>query len=89
MSSPLDTEDWELSAHMDWVAKKKPIRKECSYCNGRGTIGGHFKSLEDSTDCHHCYNGQVKVYPTLAPKPEVPTELLVHMRKAFRDYFKK
>ena len=89
MTTPIDTEDWKLGAWIDFKPTKQPTRCECTRCHGGGILGGGFKSMDDPYDCPDCLGrGTVTVYPYLAPKPEVPKELIEHLRKAFYDYFK-
>jgi hypothetical protein len=49
--SPLDTDDWKLSAHVGWRPKRTPRRAPCDYCGGEGKIGGGFKSFDGPEDC--------------------------------------
>lgn len=54
----------------------------CTYCNGYGTVGGGFKSLDDPTECPRCRGGGIE------PKhpPQFPPDLIAHMRKAFSEW---
>lgn len=85
MGSPIDTQDWVLGAWMDWKpAKDKVI---CLCCNGSGTTGGGFKSMEGPQTCSTCYGTGVKTFYPSAPKPEIPQELREHMYKAWKSYW--
>ncbi|UUZ75416.1 hypothetical protein LP414_27255 [Polaromonas sp. P1(28)-13] len=88
MSSPLDTEEWRLSAFMDWVPAKKPYDIQCPNCGGTGMVGGGFKSFDDPSECPKCFGSRrITQYEPLTPKPELPTELMAHMRAAWTKFF--
>ena len=52
MSFEKETEDWKLAAFIEWRPKPKHIN--CTCCNGKGTVGGHFKDLDDPQTCPEC-----------------------------------
>jgi len=58
----------------------------CTYCNGHGTVGGYFHSLEDPTQCPHCFGNRQE---PLHPPKEYPRDLIEHMRKAFVEWLEK
>lgn len=90
MSTPIDTEDWRLAAYIDWRPNKEPQNIQCTYCGGSGQIGGGFKSIDGSRDCPECFGrGHKTISEISTDKPEVPKELIEHMRKAFFEYFNK
>jgi DnaJ-class molecular chaperone len=85
MSSPIDNDDWCLSAYMDWKPSKSYVVCEC--CNGKGKVGGGFKDMEGPRDCDRCSGtGRHGFYPK-SVKPEIPKELMEHMRKAWITYW--
>jgi hypothetical protein len=86
--SPLDTEEWQLSAFIDWKRKKPLVTHPCEYCNGRGKVGGGFKSLDGPQDCPECFGTRVGRTEPGEPRPEIPEALIDHMRKAWQQYFK-
>lgn len=86
--SPLDTDDWKLSAHIMWRPKRIPKRADCDYCSGTGKIGGGFKSFDGPEDCPRCFGtGKGAEIDPLAPEPPIPPELVQHMRKAWEEFF--
>lgn len=90
MPTPLDTEHWELHAYIDWRPKKKDEYTTCTHCGGSGKVGGHFKSLDDPSDCPECFGaGTHWVMPDRGPKPTIPPELTAHLRAAWEAYFKE
>lgn len=83
-----DTEEWKISAYMDYVPKVEGVYEKCDRCNGSGMLGGGFKSLDDPEPCDKCFgNRQVwkRVAPT-EPRPKLPQDLVDHMRKAYLEY---
>lgn len=84
MSSPIDTGDWSLSAYMDWKPAKE--REDCS-CGGKGVIGGHFKDMEGPRTCPDCHGMGTKVFYPKTKKPEIPKELIEHLRNAWIKYW--
>lgn len=83
-----DTEEWKISAYMDYVPKVEWVKEDCNTCGGSGTCGGGFKSLDDPQPCNNCSGlGWVnkRVFPK-SPKPKLPQELLDYMRKAYLEY---
>lgn len=83
MSSPVDTEDWKLSAYMEW--KPARSRVKCG-CDG-GMVGGHFKDMEGPRTCPECYGSGTKSFTPKTPKPEIPEALIEHMRRAWMDFW--
>lgn len=84
-----DTEDWHLSANVQWI----PIKKygNCNVCGGTGSVGGGFKSFEEKRQCDNCHGSkiieQVANYHT---KPnELPEGLVEHLRAAWVEYFRE
>lgn len=85
MSSPIDTEEWGLSAFMDWKPTKKTV--ECESCDGKGVVGGGFKDMEGPRECSNCGGrGWHSFYPK-TKQPEIPNELIEHMRAAWIAYW--
>ena len=79
-----ETADWRLGAFMDWEPKYHS--EECTYCSGCGEVGGGFKSLDGPMPCPKCFGtGYISVGPTTG-KPEIPTALKEHMRRAWWDF---
>jgi hypothetical protein len=62
---------------------------DCEYCGGRGHTGGGFRGPEIE-DCYWCNKSGKKLdYSHITePKPEMPKELVVHMRTAFEDWLR-
>jgi hypothetical protein len=86
--SPLDTDDWKLSAHIMWKPKRTPNRAPCAYCSGNGQIGGGFKSIDGPEDCPQCFGtGKGEETNPLAPMPPLPPGLVEHMRQAWQEFF--
>lgn len=82
-----NTEDWELHAFLDW--KPKQHTEECPDCYGKGTVGGGFKDIDGSRQCSTCCGtGRVTRAPT-TPKPEMPAELVEHLRRAWWVFHNK
>lgn len=83
----LDTEEWHLACFMEWKPKKEPYDIQCPSCHGRGAIGGHFKDLDGPRTCDQCSgSGQITHPGPSTPKPELPKELIEHLRKAWREF---
>lgn len=82
-----DTEEWKISAYLDYVPKIEWVEEKCDKCGGSGMLGGGFKSLDDPEPCDNCVRGRrsKRVYPT-SPKPLLPQDLLDYMRKAYLEY---
>lgn len=81
----IETQDWKLSCFLDW--EKKSHDENCPECHGKGEVGGGFGSIDGPTECPKCYGrGKVTVWPT-SQKPPIPQKLLIHMRRAWEDYF--
>ena len=87
MSFEKETEDWKLAAFIEWRPKPKHIN--CTCCNGKGTVGGHFKDLDDPQTCPECYGSGFKMVFANSKMPEIPEELIEHMRRAWYDFFHK
>lgn len=75
----------------------KPVYITCPYCNGNGTVGGGFKSIDGPETCPQCY-GTMSVIdreksPVLAEPPPVPSDLHEYMRQkmqiAWDEYWKE
>lgn len=82
-----ETDEWKLGAWIDW--REKPVRRKCQTCHGTGEIGGGFKDIDGPRTCPTCFGtGSVPSHPT-TPKPDVPADLIEHMRRAWWDYFNK
>jgi len=86
MTCPLDTAQWKLAAFLKW--EKRPVVIECPGCGGRGLTGGGFKSIDGAQSCSKCYGrGQIDEWPEAGAEPEIPQELINHMRNAWKAYF--
>lgn len=81
----LENQDWKLSCFLDWQAKQH--REPCSYCSGRGEVGGGFGSIDGPTECPTCYGNKTVSKGPTTPKPPIPQKLLIHMRRAWEDFF--
>ena len=82
-----ETGEWQLKCFMEWV--EKPMEQECPDCNGRGYVGGGFKSISGEETCHSCSGrGRIRKRPT-TPPPELPKDLIEHMRRAWWDFHNK
>ena len=90
--SKLDTEQWKFYANMGYSSKPQP-RIQCPSCGGRGRIGGGFKDPDDPEDCWKCVGTGVVEQDITEPRPDVPSSLIQHMKKAYNewydDYFKE
>lgn len=84
--SPLDTQDWMLTAQIEWKWVGKDQFTTCDYCGGSGEVGGGFKSLDGPEPCPRCFGSGGKMQPR-PQHPELPPALVKHMRKAWKDYF--
>ena len=83
-----NTEEWKISAYLEYVPKKTGEDVQCDRCNGKGTLGGGFKFLDDPEPCDKCFGKRTmwqRTYPKES-KPKLPQELLDHMRKAYLEY---
>lgn len=83
----LDNEDWHLAIHAEWVPKKAPYSITCPGCRGRGEVGGGFKDIDGPRTCSQCFGSRVVTHPGPdTPQPQVPEELVRHMRAAYKDF---
>ena len=90
MSGLRETEDWRLGAWIDWKPKKEPYDIPCPCCSGKGEVGGGFKDLDGPRECPQCFGRRRIRHPgPTEPKPEVPADLIEHMRKAWIAYFEQ
>lgn len=80
-----ETDEWKLAAFIEW--RPKPMSITCPLCHGEGTIGGGFKDIDGPRDCPECWGTKVKSVAATSPKPDVPADLIEHMRRAWWDYF--
>lgn len=83
-----DTEEWKISAYLDYVPKITGVDVTCPRCGGSGIMGGGFKSMDDPETCNHCWGVRTvfeRRYPK-EPKPQLPQDLVDHMRKAYLEY---
>lgn len=87
MNKVQETDEWKLHAYIEW--RPKPISVVCSSCNGKGTIGGGFKDLDGPRECPDCWGSGMKTVSAKSNQPEVPSDLVEHMRRAWYDYFNK
>lgn len=83
----METEDWKLHAFLDWKPKHKTV--DCDYCGGNGYVGGGFKSIDGKESCPQCWGAKIKTVSPTSEKPEIPSALIEHMRRAWWDYFNK
>lgn len=87
MSTQKETDEWKLAAFVEW--RPKPVQITCNCCKGSGKVGGGFKDMDGKRDCPECWGrGWKEGHPT-SQKPEVPPELVEHMRRAWWDFFNK
>ena len=85
------TDQWVLKIHGEFVLRKEyqPKIHPCGHCNGYGHTGGGPLSGDKET-CYWCF-GTGKVTDTshiTEPKPEIPIELVNHMKDAFQDWLR-
>lgn len=80
-----ETDEWKLAAFIEW--RPKPIRLTCKGCGGSGKVGGGFKDMDGERDCPDCWGRGWKEGNPTTQQPEVPPELVEHMRRAWWDYF--
>jgi hypothetical protein len=69
---------------MEWRPKHHAIA--CPRCNGRGEVGGGFKDLDGPQTCPQCFGTKIKSVGPTTEKPELPKELVEHMRRAWWDF---
>lgn len=79
--------DWELHAWIDW--KPKMHEEECTSCSGRGVVGGGLGDLDGPRQCTACYGRGTITKPPTSKKPDIPKDLVEHMRRAWWDYWNK
>ena len=84
MSNLTENDDWKLGCFMEWRPKNHTIA--CPACNGRGEVGGGFKDLDGSQPCHSCSGTKIKVVGPTTAEPDLPPELVEHMRRAWWDF---
>jgi DnaJ-class molecular chaperone len=82
-----ENEDWKLHAFLDWKPKMKSV--ECPRCDGRGEVGGGFKDIDGPRPCPDCHGSGIKLVSPTSPQPEIPPDLLEHMRRAWWDWHNK
>jgi DnaJ-class molecular chaperone len=85
MAYQLETEDWVLKCFMDWAPKSH--QETCDRCNGKGEVGGGFKSLSDPEPCPQCFGTRTVTKGPRTPRPDLPPAIVEHMRRAWFDYF--
>ncbi len=86
-TSITETEDWKLGAFIEWRPKPKSI--ECPNCHGEGTVGGGFKDIDGPRVCPECWGRRFKLVHPTSQQPEIPADLLEHMRRAWWDFVNK
>lgn len=86
----LRSDHWRVKAAVQIVLRDGcgPKQTKCEHCHGQGKVGGGFKSLEGPQPCPHCEysSGWNTDYSTLEPKPDLPEDLILHLRNAFEQY---
>jgi len=86
-----DTAHWKFEILADFK-KRTDVEftkeEECHKCNGRGFVGGGFKSIDGPAECYYCSGRGVLTIRVIEcePKPEIDPELTNHMRKAFKEF---
>lgn len=80
----VETTDWKLGCFMDW--REKHHSEQCPSCHGIGEVGGGFKDLDGSRQCPKCLGLTYIMKGATTPKPELPADLVEHMRRAWWDY---
>lgn len=85
MSSPIDNKEWALKCYMDWVPAKDT--EVCKDCGGKGTVGGGFKDMDGPRTCPTCFGRGSRNFHPKSKKPEIPLEVIEHMKKAWIDYW--
>jgi hypothetical protein len=83
----IETEGWKLGCFIDWQPKSKVVT--CPNCLGARTIGGGLGWLGDPEDCPKCFVTGSITQRTTEPKPDLPVELVEHMRRAWWDFVNK
>lgn len=82
-----ETDEWKLGCFMKWRPKHR--LGPCTYCNGRGEVGGGLGDLDGPRPCPECFGArQVSQRPT-TPEPDLPPALVEHMRRAWWDFHNK
>lgn len=83
-----NTDEWRISATIDFVPKAIKEEVECDHCNGRGSVGGGFHSMTEKEPCDWCGGTGRKTIlkRPYSMKPDVPQVLIDHMRKAYLEY---
>lgn len=79
-----NTKDWELHAFLDWKQKQHSV--ECPRCNGEREVGGGFKDIDGRRQCPECWGRGFVLKGATTPKPEIPPDLVEHMRRAWWDF---
>ncbi len=83
-----NTDDWELHACLDWRRKWHTVK--CEQCSGSGRQPRGMRDYgDDDYTCSSCLGRGTKQKESTSPKPEIPKELLEHMRRAWWDYHNK
>jgi hypothetical protein len=83
----IETPDWKLGCFMEW----RPILRSvnCPTCSGTGEIFGGFSYMSENKKCHECAGvGRVTYKPT-TQRPDLPADLVEHMRRAWWDFVNK
>lgn len=85
----LNTEEWKIAIHVEFVPKKTWDRVKCPDCLGTGKPRVHFGVWEDDDNFCKVCSGKgwrdVQVFPK-EPKPKLLEDLLDHMKKAYLEY---
>ena len=84
------TDQWELRIHGEFVLRKdyQPKLVDCTHCKGYGKFStGHFGTGEKE-DCDWCCGTGKRTDTShiTEERPEMPIELINHMRNAFTQY---
>lgn len=86
------TDQWVLRIHGEFVLRDgfEPKLIECSHCLGHGHFGGGPLGGEPE-DCGWCCGTgrQTDASHITERRPEMPVELIAHMRDAFQDYLRQ
>lgn len=80
----VETDDWKLGCFMEW--RPKNHAETCPTCLGHGEVGGGFHDLEGPRPCPKCFGMTTVIKGPTTPRPELPVELVEHMRRAWWDF---
>ncbi len=87
MNHKIENEDWKLGLFMEW--RPKNHYEDCTYCFGNGEIGGGLGDLDGPRPCPVCHGMKVISKGPTTEKPELPPDLVEHLRRAWWDFLNK